>query len=148
MPRLASPPQISYPLHKSSVVIRRKFRHSLLAQGIALILLWLAGEVISHSLALPFPGSVIGMMLLFLALASGLIQPVSIRRGARWFLAELLLFFVPAVLAVLDHPEFLGTLGLKILIVIFAGIIAVMSTTAIAVDIGFRIMDRFEKRAP
>lgn len=129
-------------LHKSSVIFRRRLRQNLLAQLLAIVGIWIAGEAISRSLGLPVPGSVIGMMFLLMALVTGIVQPMTIRRGARWFIAELLLFFVPAVLAVLDHPEFLGIEGLKIMIVILTGVICVMVTTALSVDIGFRLMAR------
>ncbi|PRX08590.1 UNVERIFIED_ORG: holin-like protein [Martelella mediterranea] len=126
--------------HKTSVIFRRKLRQSLVAQMAALFCIWIAGEVISRGLGLPIPGSVVGMMFLLMALISGAVQPASIRRGARWFIAELLLFFVPAVLAVLDHPEFLGIDGLKIMAVILSGVVCVMVTTALSVDLGFRLM--------
>jgi len=32
------------------------------------------------------------------------------KRGADWLIAEMLLFFVPAVLALLNHKEFIGLL--------------------------------------
>jgi holin-like protein len=40
------------------------------------------------------------------------------------------LFLVPVVLAALDHREFLGLLGLKVLAVILIGTLAVMIVTA------------------
>ena len=60
------------------------------------------------------------------------------RRGANWFLADMLLFFIPAILAVLDHREFLGLLGLKILAVILTGTGIVMAVTALCVDLFYR----------
>jgi holin-like protein len=53
----------------------------------------------------------------------------------------MLLFFVPAVLAVMDHREFLGLLGLKILSVILLGTVVVMSVTALVVDLGYRLSE-------
>ena len=46
----------------------------------------------------------------------------------------MLLFFVPAVLAVTQHGEFIGLLGLKVLVVILAGTVTVMAVTALTVD--------------
>ena len=78
-------------------------------------------------------------------LASGTIQPSSMKRGSSFLLADMLLFFVPAVLAVLDHSEFLGLVGVKILAVILIGTVTVMSATALAVDFGYRMMLSLEK---
>ncbi len=71
-------------------------------------------------------------------LASRRISLFSMRRGAEWFLADMLLFFIPAVLAVLGHRELLGLLGLKILAVICIGTLTVMTVTAFTVDLCYR----------
>jgi holin-like protein len=46
----------------------------------------------------------------------------------------MLLFFIPSVLALLEHHELLGFLGLKILFVIVLSTTAVMLVTAVVVD--------------
>ncbi|MCJ7994684.1 CidA/LrgA family protein [Rhizobium cremeum] len=123
-----------------ALLIRRQMHSNRLVQIAIIAAFWLAGETVARLLALPIPGGVIGMAMVLLLLASGRLRPSSMRDGARWLLAEMLLFFVPAVLAVLDHQEFIGLLGLKVLAVILGGTIAVMASTAIAVDIGYRLM--------
>lgn len=115
---------------------------SRLAQILLLLAFWQAGEAIVRLARLPIPGAIVGMLLVLALFASGKVSMMSMRRGAEWFLAEMLLFFVPAVLAVLDHGEFIGIVGLKVLAVIFAGTIIVMGVTAIAIDIGYRLMMR------
>ena len=96
---------------------------------------------------LPVPGSVIGLFLLFLLLMTGGMNLLTVRRGAQWYLAEMLLFFIPAVLAVLDHHEFFGLLGLKILAVILLGTFVVMVATALAVEMGLRLSTYLTKRS-
>jgi len=100
-----------------------------------ILLFWLAGSWLGSSLHLPFPASVPGLALLLLALAAGWLPARHIERGAAWLLARMLVFFVPAVLAVLDHPEFIGALGLKILFVIVAGTVLVMTVTLAVVQL-------------
>ena len=56
----------------------------------------------------------------------------------------MLLFFVPAVLALLDHRELIGTLGLKIFAVILVSTTAVMCVTALTVDLCYRWSERDE----
>jgi holin-like protein len=113
-----------------------------LAQIMLLLVFWQAGETIVRLTHLPIPGAIAGMLLVLALFASGKVKLTSMKRGAEWFLAEMLLFFVPAVLALLDHGEFIGVVGLKILAVIFAGTVIVMGVTAIAIDIGYRLMMR------
>jgi holin-like protein len=91
------------------------------------------------------PGSVVGLFLLFILLMTGGINLLTVRRGAQWYLAEMLLFFIPAVLAVLDHHEFFGLLGLKILAVILLGTVIVMISTALAVEAGLRLSRHLHK---
>jgi len=64
------------------------------------------------------------------------------KRGANWLLAEMLLFFVPAVLALLDHGELIGLLGLKIFAIILLSTTAVMCVTALTVDACYRWSER------
>ncbi|WP_176083482.1 CidA/LrgA family protein [Martelella sp. HB161492] len=130
----------------ASVMLRRKLRGSRVGQLVLIGAIWFAGQSLANVLGLAIPGGVIGMFALLAALLSGYLRPQSISRGARWFLAELLLFFVPAVLAILDHPEFLGLLGLKILAVIFGGIVVVMGSTALAVEFGLNVMHHIESK--
>jgi holin-like protein len=99
---------------------------------------WLAGEAAVRISGLPIPGGIAGMLIALAFLSTRRISPSSMRRGAEWFLAEMLLFFVPAVLAILNHREFFGLLGLKILAVILAGTLTVMAVTAFTVDLCFR----------
>jgi len=120
---------------------RRLLRASRLGQIALVMLFWLLGEAVSRWSGLPIPGGIFGMVMVLVLLASRRLSHASLRQGANWFIAEMLLFFVPAVLAVLDHREFLGLLGLKILSVILLGTVVVMSVTALVVDLGFRLAE-------
>lgn len=125
-----------------AVPLRRGVHQNRFVQIGLIVGLWLAGEAVVRATALPIPGGIIGLAMALVLLASHRVSLFSLRRGAEWFLAEMLLFFVPAVLAVLDHRELLGLLGLKVLVVILAGTMAVMSTTALAVDLCFQWRSR------
>lgn len=131
---------------KTAILLHKGLHRSRFAQIGLIILLWLAGEAISRGTGVPVPGSVIGLFALLCLLTSGTLHLSSMRRGAQFLLADMLLFFVPAVLAVLDHSEFLGLVGLKVLAVILAGTLMVMCMTALAVDLGYRLMLRLENR--
>ncbi|TWF56671.1 holin-like protein [Neorhizobium alkalisoli] len=131
---------------KTAILLSRSLQNSRIAQVAVIVAMWLAGEAISRLSGLPVPGAVIGMFALLALLATGVIRLSSMRRGAYWLLADMLLFFIPAVLAVLDHGEFIGLIGLKIIAVILAGTLAVMCMTALAVDLGYRLMVALENR--
>ncbi|WP_127903652.1 CidA/LrgA family protein [Solirhodobacter olei] len=121
--------------HRLSVRFRYALHRSRTGQIALLAAIWLIGQAVVHVTGLPLPGGIIGLALLLFLLGSRLMSPLSLRRGANWFLAEMLLFFVPAVLAVLNYPQLLGVLGLKILAVILGGTISVMGVTAMTVEL-------------
>ncbi|MET4212847.1 CidA/LrgA family protein [Bradyrhizobium sp. LA2.1] len=118
--------------------VARLVRRSTPLQVGIVIAFWLAGEALVRMFAAPLPGGMVGLLFLLLLLATRQLSALSIRRGAEWLLADMLLFFMPVALAVLDHREFLGLVGLKILFVILISTAAVMLVTAFAVDRCYR----------
>ena len=101
-------------------------------QGFAwLLALQLAGEVLALSLSLPFPGPVIGMLLLTLALGW---RPVreSVGEVARFLLAHLSLLFVPVGVGVITHLSLLEQRGLALLAVIVLSTWTGLAVTALA----------------
>jgi holin-like protein len=117
---------------------RRLVHRSAVLQVGVLLLFWLAGEALVQRTGLPLPGGVVGMVLVLVLLAAQRLRPGTVRRGAQWLLGEMLLFFVPAVLAVVNHRELLGLVGLKLLAVILVGTAAVMAATALTVELCLR----------
>lgn len=65
-------------------------------------------------------------------------QPASIESGARLLLGEMLLFFTPPLMAVLNHPELLGWTGLKLAVIIVLGTLGVMLAVAAVVERAIR----------
>ncbi|WP_239032018.1 CidA/LrgA family protein [Paroceanicella profunda] len=128
--------------------LRRAAHRNRLFQIGLIIGFWAAGEALVRLLGLPLPGSIVALAAVLALLACRRLRVVSVRRGADWLLAEMLLFFVPAVLAVLDHREFLGLLGLKVLLVILVGTVAVMGTTALTVELCCRWRLRHDRAVP
>ncbi|MBO1112593.1 CidA/LrgA family protein [Bordetella petrii] len=129
-------------LHTLTAALRRRLQASRLAQTALIMMFWLAGEMLARRGGIPLPGGIIGMALLLAVLLSRRLHPASARRGAEWLLGDMLLFFVPAVLAVVEHRELFGVLGLKVLCVILAGLVAVMGVTALTVG----LYDRWRAR--
>lgn len=119
-------------------ILRIRLGQSRGAQVVLLAGLWLLGGAAGRLLGLPFPGAVLGLLMMLGLLLSGRVRPGAIRRGARFLIGEMLLFFVPAVMAVLDCRDWVGPLGLKLLAAVVLGTLAVMLGTAFAVDITYR----------
>jgi holin-like protein len=120
---------------------------SRVAQILVVALFWAAGSGLAHLVGTAVPGSLIGMLALLGLLGSGALDPRLVERGAGWLLAQMLLFFVPAVVALLAHPEFLGLTGVKVLLVILGSTVMVMLATALTVEWGMRWMSRHARPA-
>ena len=99
---------------------------------------WWLCERLVKALALPVPGSVLALGLLLSLLLTHQVRITSVRRGATGLLDHMVLFFVPAMMALLDHHELLGLVGVKLLGSITAGSLAVMTGTALVVEAWFR----------
>lgn len=119
----------------------RLFYRQPILQATLVLAAWLAGEALARLFAIPLPGGVLGFAMLLALLLTRRVSASGLKEGADWFLADMLLFFVPAVLAVLDHPEFLGPTGLKLVFVILASTTLVMLVTASVVDWCYRWKD-------
>lgn len=89
------------------------------------------GELVSRGLALPFPGPVVGMVLLVLALNSRAVrEPVA--HSADFLLSHLSLLFVPVAVGVMTHLAILGQYGARLLLVITVSTWAGLAVTALA----------------
>jgi putative effector of murein hydrolase LrgA (UPF0299 family) len=88
------------------------------------------GELVSRGLGLPFPGPVIGMLLLLLALRWPVVrEPVA--ACASFLLSHLSLLFVPVGVGVMTHLGLLGQYGLRMLLVIVLSTWVGLAVTAL-----------------
>lgn len=93
-------------------------------------------------LHIPIPGSIIGMIVLFLLLESGVIRLNWVEAGASWLLAELLLFFIPSAIGVMKYSKLLEADGLQVLAVVLVGTFAVMASSGLLTGAIFKVKER------
>ena len=101
-------------------------------RGLAfLLLLQAAGEGLTHALAWPFPGPVVGMLLVLPLLRwAGVREPVA--AAAELLLAHLSLLFVPVGVGVITHLTLVSRCGWQLLLVIVLSTWAGLAVTALA----------------
>ncbi|ENM5730361.1 CidA/LrgA family protein [Vibrio mimicus] len=114
----------------------QSLKHSLLVviQVAALSLIWLFSDWLVNQFHLPLPANLTGMLILLLLVMLKVVNVEWFRRGASWLLAEMLLFFVPAVVAVVNYQDLMHQEGIKIGVVLVASTILVIASTAWIVD--------------
>jgi holin-like protein len=112
------------------------FKHlgRLLAELAILLVIYLLGCQLASWLAWPIPGGVIGLALLLLVFALGWVKPAALQLGAGLLMAEMLLFFIPALMSLLDYGGLLREDGWRILLVIGVSTLMVMLVTAFTVE--------------
>ena len=88
------------------------------------------GELLARGLMLPFPGPVVGMLLLLLALRwQAVRQPVG--RCADFLLSHLSLLFVPVGVGVMTHLSLVNQYGFRMLLVIVLSTLAGLAVTVL-----------------
>jgi holin-like protein len=96
----------------------------------ALLAFQLVGEVIVTALAIPIPGPVVGMLLLFAMLLVRGSAPASLSDTARGILQHLSLLFVPAGAGVLAHFSLIRSQFWGIAITLVGSTMITISVTA------------------
>lgn len=116
----------------------------LLVELAILCVLFLFGGQLATWLGWPIPGGVMGLALLLLLFASGVLKPAMLQLGAGWLMAEMLLFFIPALMSLLDYGALIRDEGWRILLVIAVSTLMVMVVTALTVELVCRWRLRHE----
>lgn len=100
-------------------------------RGLALLLLLqIAGEGLTRALNLPFPGPVVGLVLLLVALRWACIrEPVA--AIAEVLLAHLSLLFIPVGVGVITHLALVSQFGWQLLLVIVMSTWIGLAVTAV-----------------
>jgi putative effector of murein hydrolase LrgA (UPF0299 family) len=96
-----------------------------------LLVCQLAGEAIVRAIALPVPGPVVGMMLLFALMLMRAPLPKETGDTADGLLKHLSLLFVPAGVGVVQHIAMLGSAGLRLIAVVVLGTVIALAVTAL-----------------
>lgn len=117
-------------------------------QGFAwLLCLQLAGEALARMFHLPFPGPVIGMLLLMPALAWPAMRAPVID-VARFLLGHLSLLFVPVGVGVVTHLDVLRDHGLRLAVVIVLSTWAGLAVSALMLRALMKNAPLSEEHAP
>lgn len=116
---------------KTSSVSR--FVHTVL-QIALLIAIWYACDRIAAWLHLPFSGGVVGLLVMVALLLAGVVRPSVVDHGAEWLLSNMLLFFIPLIVSVVQFTALLEREGVRLFAAIGIGFISVLLATAFTVE--------------
>lgn len=97
-----------------------------------LLTLQLVGEALARLLRLPFPGPVVGMLLLVASLHFRVLRE-PVHATATYLLSHLSLLFVPVGVGVITHLDLLRDYGVRLMLVIALSTWAGMAVTTLLV---------------
>jgi len=100
---------------------------------------YLLGNWIQISLNLFIPGSVIGMILLFILLLIKGVKLTWVEEGATFLINNLALFFIPATVGIIDYFSLFSGKG-------FLLIIIVLVSTAMVMAVSGRVSQRLARK--
>lgn len=109
------------------------------------MLLSLGMDQLAAWLNIGIPGSILGIVVVFILLETKILRLEWIELGANWLLAELLLFFIPAAVGIMKYFPILEAEGLQILAVVLFSTVIVMVSSGLTA--GF-ISSRKERKTP
>lgn len=101
-----------------------------------LLLFWAMGELLSQTInsIIRFPGTVLGMLLLFIALLLGWVREEHIKECSDFFLGNIGFFFVPVVAGLITVTGLSGQLILKLTAVSVLSTIVTIGATSLTVQ--------------
>ena len=116
------------------------FKQLIIIIGFALI-----GTLLSYLLSLinvNFPGSLIGMILLFVFLLFGVVKINSIDEVSKFFIDNMGIFFVPGTVMILNKLQLISDIWWKLLIIILGGFIISFIATYYSVKLTLYLQNK------
>ena len=99
---------------------------TLIVQIAILFIVYYIGTWIQQLLQLSIPGSVIGLILMFILLVTGIFPLRLIEQGASFMIKHLVLFFIPATVGILNYYTLFKGKGLLLFIITIVSTLLVM----------------------
>ncbi|ENV77049.1 CidA/LrgA family protein [Acinetobacter ursingii] len=112
-----------------------------------LLIFWWIGSLLQQTLNLPVSAGVIGLFLVLIGLVSGVFKLQWIKTGSDFMLAELVLFFIPCVVGLINYKSLFIAEGWQLITAIVLGTLCVMVFTAYTVHFCFKLESRLKQRS-
>mgnify|MGYP000852303344 FL=1 len=113
----------------------------LYVQLMIIFMISLVGEGISSVFHLPVPGSIIGLVLLFLALQFKILRLRHISMVGNFLLANMTILFLPPAVGIMDKFQVIAPYLLPIILIVLGAIVLNVCVIAVVVQL---IKTRFE----
>ena len=109
--------------------------------GVIFAVCWFS-QLIEAALPVPFPASVIGMLLLLALLATGLLKIEHIREKSDFLLSNMAFFFIPAGVSIINYFDLLKSNLWQIAVICAVSTFVTFGVTAFSIRLTKRLMER------
>lgn len=116
---------------------KQHFKH--FGQLSLLFLFWAFGLLLQRTYNLPISAGVLGLFSMLTLLLTGLLPLHWIKAGSDLILSELVLFFVPCVVGLINYQQLFIQQGWQLVLAVLLGSLCVLIVTAYTVFIGFKM---------
>ena len=118
-------------------------------QILLVVVFALIGNLLSYLLSLihfPFPGSLIGLILLFIFLLTGFIKTDDIHEVGQYFIDNMGIFFVPGAILILNNLQILSEIWWKLVIIIIVAFVISFTATYWAVRLTLYLQGKHQQK--
>ena len=100
------------------------------------------GDIISYLLPIPFPGSVIAMVLLFILLCTGAVRKRRIEAITDFLLKNMSLMFIPPTVSIIGYLDVLGEVFVPFVLICLITTVITFLATAYSVKLVIFLINR------
>ena len=119
---------------------------NIIKQIIIVFTICFIGEIISMFLPIPFPGSVLAMVILFFCLLFRVVKVGQIREISEFLVKNMTLLFIPATVSIIEYTDILKDVFWRFLFICFVTTVICFVCTAYSVKAVICLMQKWEER--
>ena len=106
----------------------------------------LVGQIIAELIPVPFPGSVMSMVLLFILFMLNWANPEKLKNVNDFLLENMSFFFVPSAVSIITKYDLIKNSIVQILIICVVSFVVTFAVTAYTVTFVMKIQERFRRK--
>ena len=106
----------------------------------------LVGQIIAELIPVPFPGSVMSMVLLFILFMLNWANPEKLKNVNDFLLENMSFFFVPSAVSIITKYDLIKNSIVQILIICVDSFVVTFAVTAYTVTFVMKIQERFRRK--
>lgn len=89
----------------------------------------LVGELLNRLIPLPIPASIYGMLILFIALCTGIIKLSAVKETGKFLITLMPLMFIPATVGLIDNWEVMKSFIVAFIVISLVSTVVVMAVS-------------------